>query len=576
MTTITASTTGAQGVAEVIATFEKPIVFGMPGGHTVQIYDALRDHQDTVESVLVREESIGTVMAEAYGRLSGRVAVVMAQGAWVLGAGGIGVMEAHLGSSPMVVLIDTTEGGTYSHHGPYQSGFGGYGAYDLPAAMAAITKRTFVATDPVQAVQMTQLAAKHALEGEPGPVAVVFHSDALLNNFTEADATRVFIDRNYLSPVPTTTDAAIADAAAAISGSERPVVVAGNGVRDDAGLDALLTFAEALDIPVATTTSGKSVFAEDHPLAAGVMGSFGQNSANTIVGDADLIIAVGTKLGSTDTIDEKPELINAGRQTIVQIDVEALNINWTHPVAHGLLGRVSDILPRLTAAATGVAAGGRMRVAQVRERVGYFEEIAPSDPGARVVNPRQLARTLGETLPADAVVMCDAGENRIFMLHDYQTRQNGVLMQPNGGGGMGYAVPAALAATYTHPDRQAVAVTGDGGYAMSLHGLMTAVENKRKLLVVVMDNQALGWVKHGQGERPFLADFAPFDLGAIAAAIGCTAITATSDEEVRTGVAAACENDGVSVLVVKTNLTESYLTIQTTMAGVSHEQVASK
>ena len=134
-------------------------------------------------------------------------------------------------------------------------------------------------------------------------------------------------------------------------------------------------------------------------------------------------------------------------------------------------------------------------------------------------------------------------------------------------------LPAAMAATYSHPDRLAVAVAGDGGYAMSLHGLMTAVENGRQLLVVVMDNQALGWVLHLQGERPYMSQFAQFDLAAIARAIGCTATEAHTEEDVRGAVAKAKQEPGVYVLVVRTSLAESFLTIQSAMAGVSHEQV---
>ncbi|HZK59143.1 MAG TPA: thiamine pyrophosphate-binding protein, partial [Cryobacterium sp.] len=253
------SSTGAQGVAQVIAAMERPIVFGLPGGDTIQIFDALRDVGD-VEGVLVREESIGSVMAESYGRLTGRPAVVMGQGAWIPGDGGIGVMEAHLGSSPMLVLLDATEGGSYSHHGFYQSGFGDYGAYDLPAAMAAITKRTFVALDPVQAVQMTQLAVKHAMAGEPGPVAVVFHSRALLERFLPGDLHRLHLGHDYRSPAPTVDPGSLEAAARAVAGARHPVVLAGNGTRDETARAALLTFAETLDIPVVTTPGGKSVF----------------------------------------------------------------------------------------------------------------------------------------------------------------------------------------------------------------------------------------------------------------------------------------------------------------------------
>ena len=141
---------------------------------------------------------------------------------------------------------------------------------------------------------------------------------------------------------------------------------------------------------------------------------------------------------------------------------------------------------------------------------------------------------------------------------------------------MGYAVPAALAATYTDPDRLSVAVLGDGGFAMTLHGLMTAVENQRHLLVVVMDNRALGWVLHGQGDRPYMSEFAQFDLTAIAAAIGCQATATASEEALRKAVGRAVSEPGVHVLVVPTSLSESFLTLQSSMAGVSHEQVSSE
>ena len=158
--------TGAAGVARIIASLEEPVVLGIPGGHMMSVFDALWSHQDGVRTLLLREESLATVMAEAIGRLTSQPAVVMGQGAWVLGNAGIGIMEAHTGSSPMLILIDATEGGSFSHHGPYQSGYGDYGAYDIVNGLRAITKRVFVALDPVQAIQMTQLAVKHAVAGQ--------------------------------------------------------------------------------------------------------------------------------------------------------------------------------------------------------------------------------------------------------------------------------------------------------------------------------------------------------------------------------------------------------------------------
>src|SRR5579883_2988601 len=138
-------------------------VFGMPGGYTLQLFDALYDHRSTIRTVLVREESLAGVMAEVYGRLTGRPGVVIGQGAFLLANAVLGTLEAHLGSSPMLLLTDMTDGAPYSHHGPYQAGTGEYGGWDAKQSFSGIAKFTAVAHEPAQAVQVTQLAVKHAL-----------------------------------------------------------------------------------------------------------------------------------------------------------------------------------------------------------------------------------------------------------------------------------------------------------------------------------------------------------------------------------------------------------------------------
>ena len=147
----------------------------MPGGYTGPIFSGLHGHP-TIRTIQVREESIGATMAEAYGRLTGQPLVVMGQGEWIAGNAGQGFLEALLGSSPIVILTEMSDGGALSHHAPYQSGTGDYGTWDARGALAGVTKRVMVSHDPAQAVQHAQLALKHALTGEPGPVAVIFHS----------------------------------------------------------------------------------------------------------------------------------------------------------------------------------------------------------------------------------------------------------------------------------------------------------------------------------------------------------------------------------------------------------------
>lgn len=549
--------TGARAVAGVIARQQRPIVYGMPGGYTMHIYDALFSLRDSVETYLVREESLATVMAEAQGRLTGRPAFVIAQGAWVLGNAGIGIMEAHLGASPMVLLIDATDGGSYSHLGPYQAGLGGYGAYDLPLAMSAITKRTFVALDPTQALQMTQLAIKHATTGEPGPTAVIFHSRSLFGRIDPLSQPPVHPpavtdDRPRVLATQHQLDAA----AQLIRSATRPVAISGNGVRLSGAEAALRDFASATGVPVATTPAGKGTFPEDHELALGVIGSFGHETANSVVGNADLVLAVGTKLGATDTANAHPDLINPSRQKLIQIDVEPLNVGWTFPVEQPVHGDAADALHRLQLALDGWTASGPATVAAARATQPYYNRPLTSQPG--LLSARDVVTVLAAELDPDAIVTCDAGENRLFVLRDFQSKAGGTVLQPNGGGGMGYAIPAAMAAAINFPDRSAVAVCGDGGLGMTLHGLLSAVELGLSMTVIVLDNQVLGWVYNGQRGRIIASEFQDVDYAKIAAAIGCTAVRVDTLDEMRRALHEARAAQGVRVVVARTSSQDRY------------------
>jgi acetolactate synthase-1/2/3 large subunit len=547
---------GAEAVAHVIASQPKPVVYGVPGGYAMYIYDALYPLQNKVAIHLVRQESVATVMAEAHGRLTGRPAFVIGQGAWVLGNAGIGIMEAHLGASPMVILIDATDGGAYSHLGPYQGGLAGYGSYDLAGAMRAITKRTFVAQDPTQALQMTQLAVKHATTGEPGPVAVIFTARALRSKLGASAEPQAYPDRAYATPTPVADPAAIAAAAAVLRGAARPVIVAGNGVRLAKAEASLLAFAARHGVPVATTPAGKGVFPESDDLGVGVMGGFGHDTANRVVGDADVILALGTKLGASDTANMNRKLIDLSRQKLVQVDVEPLNLAWTFPADVTVQGDLAEALPRISEALGTARTEGARRVAEARVSDGYFDRAFTSEPGA--LSARDVVQVLSRELPADAIVTCDAGENRLFVLRDYQTKPGGTVLQPNGGGGMGYAVAAAVGAAVDFPGRTVVGVCGDGGISMSLHSLISAVELGLTLTIVVLDNGVLGWVYSGQAGRHVASEFKDFDYAAIAAAMGCRAARVETLDDFAAALSAAKSHEGVSVIVAKTGRNDRY------------------
>jgi acetolactate synthase-1/2/3 large subunit len=489
-------------------------VFGMPGGMTVPIWTALHEHPQ-VTPVIAREESIGSMMAEAAARLSGSPTVVMGQGEWIVGNAGQGVLEALLGSAPLVVITEMSDGGAFSHHSPYQSGTGDYGTWDAATALRGVCKRVFVSRYPAQAVQHVQLAVRHAMTGDPGPVAVVLATDSLRGHI--GPATRPRPTATVLPDVvrrPSVDREQSATAARAIDRAARPVILAGNGVRVGRATEHLVDFAEHIGAPVATTPGGKGVFDERHPLALGVIGPHGWPGANETVGAADAVIVVGSRLSSSDTLDHSPDLLDPERQLIVQIDTEPLHLGGTVPIGQALLGDAAPTLTALTALTTA-------RVATVSGRPRGTTDT-PSGSTAPPFGARAVIEAIATGAPDDAVVTCDAGENRLFMMRWFHSRGRGRDLQPAGGGGMGYAGAAALGARIAEPSLPAIAVCGDGGFSMSLHALMTAVDHDLPITVIVLDNGGLGWVLHGSRNR--VADqFRPTDVVAVARALGCEA-----------------------------------------------------
>src|ERR1700719_1125107 len=201
-------------VARVLAEAGIEYVFGISGGHTGRIISGLAQVQNQVRMVTVREESLAGVMADVYGRLTRRPGVMIGQGPWVLGNGLIGTLEAFLSSSPMVLLTDFSDAPHFPLHAPYQQATGDYGSWDARRAFGGVTKQVMQALEPVTAVQATQLAIKHALAGQPGPVAVLFSHDALAGSVMPDSQPMLYPTRHYLPSPPPPAETRQVEAAA--------------------------------------------------------------------------------------------------------------------------------------------------------------------------------------------------------------------------------------------------------------------------------------------------------------------------------------------------------------------------
>jgi acetolactate synthase-1/2/3 large subunit len=543
-------------------------VFGISGGHTGRIVSGLQRYQNSVKMVTVREESLAGVMAEVYGRLTRKPGVLIGQGPWVLGNGLLGTMEAFLSSSPMLLLTDFSDAPGFHLHAPYQQGTGDYGSWDARRAFSGVTKQVMQAHTPADAVHATQLAIKHAMAGQPGPVAVLFDQDSLGGKVEMDSRPVLYPTKHYLPPMPPPAGALVVhEAAKTLLDAKKPVIVAGNGVRIAQAYDALQALAEAVGLPVGTTAAGKGTFAETHPLALGVFGTFGTQAANACIAEADLILAIGSKLGPSDTAWENRDLLDPTRQTFIQIDIEPKNASWNFPAEHVLVGDAAVVLGQLLHAVAGRTDGRRAaaeaRVAAIRSKHGYFDDPRYRSDEAPLL-PQRVIAEIAAALPPDGIVTCDAGENRILMMHYYQTKKAGGFLQAAGSGPMGFAIPAALGAKLVHPNSPVVAVCGDGGFAMTMNGLMSAIEHDLPIVVVVFNNNALGWVYHGSG--PFAAGFKDFDHGAIARAMGCDGLRVTEPGQLAPALKAAIAARVPTVIDVRTSMSVSFADITSPLA----------
>ncbi len=503
-------------------------VFGIPGGGTGQIYNLLVGREDRIKAILCRHEQTAAIMADVYGRATGKPAVVMGQGLFIGSNASFGIMEAMLSSSPMLVLTDTSDGGS-AQHPANQSGAGEYGSIDLPTIIKSMTKYTSLATSPKEAVLGAQLAIKHATSGRPGPAAVVMRSASIAGEVDVETPPFIHHTAGYLNTAkPQSAPQDIEQAIAILATSRRPVIVAGNGVHQAKAHAQLQQLAELWGAPVATSYKGKSAIAETHPLALGMAGVYGQEAANKAVGDADTVIVVGAKLSPQDTVRERPNVFDPRRQRIIQIDIDDRNAGWTFPIELGLIGDAGSILSQLVEASQAAAPasannrqGWTSSLPQRKAEASFYDDPAMHTDSSPVT-PQRLVALLRENMDDSTVFALDAGNNRTWMAHFYQSARANTFFAPGGTAGMGWGLPAAVALKIVYPDRPVVGVTGDGGYMMTVNALSTAMQYDLPMLCIVFNDGALGMVRHHQAEgRRIASEFVETDNAAVARGFGC-------------------------------------------------------
>ena len=533
-------------------------VFGMPGGATMFIFDALHDKRDKIRTVLARQEGSASCMADMHGRLTGKPAVVMGQGAWIGSNAAFGIMEAYMAGSPMVIIGDLSDWAGISQHGVYQGTSGEYGAINLPNIMRSMTKYTTVANTPSEFAYGLQLAIKHATTGRPGPACVLVRWNVTT---TEVELDQIhpklypIEGHTHISPPCVSSEDADRIADMLIEASD-PVMIAGRGVHASRAYEEAQELAELLGMPVATSYMGKSSIAETHDLALGTTGNIGQRAANEKITGADLIMAVGTGLSPENTRMLSPAFIDVERQKIIQIDIEGLNAGWTFPVT---IGATSDaklglkaVIESIKEKSPGIDVQKRIDdVKKLKEENDYFScEHFSSDE--EPIAPERVVNDLNETVGPDDLVVLDAGNSRMWYAKHFRSKKAGQVVAPGGMAGLGWGPSAALGAQLMSPDRRVVSVAGDGGLMMVLYVLETAKQYELPITYVVMNNSCLGNVMDFQApDRRIITEYPEPDFAGIGRAMGLKGLKIEKPDEIKPAISAAMDSDRPAVIDVR-------------------------
>ena len=483
---------GGQAAVEALKTEGVDHVFGLIGSATMELFDALYDAPE-INFVGVRDERTGTHMADGYARASGRAGVVLA-GQNGPGATNLvtGLSQAKAAFSPVVALA-----GMLAQGHVYRDAFQ---EVDQQALFTPVTKKTWTVPSADRVTELMAEGFRHALSPRRGPVLLnlprnVLAAQTEVGALPAPSATRV-------QAVPAGADAQIAQAARMLAGAERPVIVVGGGIKSAFASDAACALAEALHAPMVTSPGHGDAVPFGHPLNAGQMGPRGNPVASRLVREADVILALGTRLGFNATFYSYDNL-NRDAQ-IIQVEIEPTAIGRYFPVTLGIWGDAPQVAGQLVQA--------HKRTAD-RDRADAWVEGFQADHAARLVareaeavtthptQPSGLFQALRKVLPREAAVTMDAGTLCLQATDALEYHHPGSLFTPLDFGLVGFSFACGLGVKCARPDRPVVSLMGDGGFGMTASELATAVDCGINTVTVVMNNQCWG------AEKAYQRDF---------------------------------------------------------------------
>lgn len=477
--------TGSEAVIRSLINENVDVIFGYPGGAIMPIYDALYHFTDRIRHILVRHEQGATHAAEGYARFTGKAGVCMATSG--PGATNLvtGIADAMMDSVPMVCITGQVHISVL--------GTDAFQEADVIGITTPITKWNYQITKPQEIPEIFAKAFYIAQSGRPGPVVIDITKNA---QFEEMDFSYKKITQLAHFGIKEPDEKTVGQAIELLNTAKKPYILAGHGVLISRAQNELLQLAEKINAPVAVTLHGLSSFPTDHPLYAGMLGMHGNYSPNVLTNEADVILAVGMRFDDRVTGKLSAYAPNA---RIIHIDIDPAELNKNVPAMVSIVGDAAAILKTIgekvekNSHDTWNSQFKNLDTQEYEKVIKY--EISPETGSIKM---GEAIHILSQKTNGEAVIVADVGQNQMMAARYYRFKKTDGYITSGGSGTMGFAVPAAIGAKIAAPDRQVVAVTGDGGFQMTIQELGTIMQENLPVKILILNNNYLGMVRQWQ------------------------------------------------------------------------------
>lgn len=562
---------GARILLECLKMEGVDTVFGYPGGTVINIFDELYSFPE-IRNILPRHEQAGVHAADGYARASGKVGVAIATSGPGATNTVTGIATAYMDSIPLVVIT-----------GQVPTALIGNDAFqevDIIGITRPCTKHNFLVKNVKELAGIVKKAFYIARTGRPGPVLIDLPKDVqvAVTEFKYPDKVEI---KGY-KPTIEGHPKQVEKAASMLLSARKPVIYVGGGVVLGNAAAELRKLAETLHAPVTTTLMGLGSFPEDSPLSLGLLGMHGTFYANMAVTECDLLVAVGARFD--DRVTGKIPAF-APHAKIIHMDVDPTSIRKNVRVDLPIVGAVQDVLTKLNAfleerhdAVESFRKSIKPWLAQIdgwkaKQPMGFKES-------AQVIKPQFVIRKLRELSAPDAIIATDVGQHQMWTAQFFTFTSPRTLLSSGGLGTMGYGLPAAMGAQAAFPERQVIAVCGDGGFQMNLQEIATLVQNRLPVKVCVLNNNYLGMVRQWQelffGKRysQTVLDL-PIDFVKLAEAFGAAGFTAAKPDEVEETIRKGFSTAGPVIMEFKIDREEKVLPMVPAGASLNEMVLAS-